>query len=152
MGKTLASNRKARHEYHIKETIEAGMVLTGTEVKSIRNGRINIGEGYGMIENGEIYLYNVHISPYEQGNRENVDPLRKRKLLFHRREILKLQNEIMQKGRTLVPLSVYLNNRGIVKISIGLAEGKKLFDKRQYIAKKDAERRMRQHTSEKYNY
>lgn len=153
MGKNiLASNRKARHEFHIENTIEAGIVLKGTEVKSIRKGSLNIGEGYAMIEDGEVFIYNVHISPYEQGNIQNVDPLRKRKLLLHKREILRLQNEIMLKGRTLIPLSFYLNDQGKVKVEIAVAQGKKLYDKRQDIAKKDAERRLRQHTSEKYNY
>lgn len=148
----LASNRKARHEFFIEDTIEAGISLKGTEVKSIRKGSINIGEGYAMIENNEVFLYNVHISPYEQGNIYNVDPLRKRKLLLHKRQIWKLQNEINQKGRTLIPLSFYLNEGGKVKVELALAKGKKLYDKREDIAKKDADKRMRQHTSEKYNY
>lgn len=150
--KVLASNRKARHEFHIESTIETGIVLKGTEVKSIRKGSLNIGEGYAMIENGEVFLYNVHISPYEQGNIQNVDPLRVRKLLLHKREILKLQNEIVLKGRTLIPLKVYLNDRGKVKLELAVAQGKKLYDKRQDIAKRDADRRLRQHTSEKYSY
>ena len=148
----LASNRKARHEYHIEDTMEAGIVLKGTEVKSIRKGSVNIGEGYAVIENGEVYIYNVHISPYEQGNIQNVDPLRKRKLLLHKRQILKLQTEVMQKGKTLIPLKFYLNNRGLVKVELAVAQGKKLYDRREDIARRDAERRMRQHTSEKYNY
>lgn len=148
----LASNRKARHEFFIEDTIEAGIVLKGTEVKSIRKGSVNIGEGYAVIENGEVFLYNVHISPYEQGNIYNVDPLRKRKLLLHKRQILRLSNEVMQKGRTLIPLSFYLNNSGLVKVEVAVAKGKKLYDRREDIARRDAERRMRQHTSEKYNY
>ncbi len=150
--KVLASNRRARHEFFIEDTIETGLVLKGTEVKSIRKGKVNIGEGYAAIENGEVFLYNVHISPYEQGNIYNVDPLRKRKLLLHKRQILKLQNDIMQKGFTLVPLSLYLSENGKVKLELAIAKGKKLYDKRADIAKKDAEKRMRQHGSEKYNY
>lgn len=147
--KILASNRKARHEYFIEDTIEAGLVLKGTEVKSIRQGKINIQEGYAIVENGEIYVYSMHISPYEQGNIHNVDPIRKRKLLLHKREIRRLNSFIMQKGYTLIPLSVYLKN-GLVKIELAIARGKKLYDKREVIAKRDAERRMEQHMSEKY--
>ena len=147
--KILASNRKARHEYFIEDTIEAGLVLKGTEVKSIRQGKINIQEGYAIVENGEIYVYSMHISPYEQGNIHNVDPIRKRKLLLHKREIRRLNSFIMQKGYTLIPLSVYLKN-GLVKIELAIARGKELYDKREVIAKRDAERRMEQHMSEKY--
>ncbi len=147
--KLIASNKKARHEFFIEDTLEAGIVLTGTEVKSIRQGKVNIKESYASIERGEVYITGMHISPYEQGNINNVDPVRKRKLLLHRREIRKLIGEIQQKGFTLVPLSIYLKD-GLVKIEIALAKGKKLFDKRQTIAKKDAERRIQQHSSEKY--
>ncbi|WP_409227906.1 SsrA-binding protein SmpB [Gudongella sp. SC589] len=147
--KLIASNKKARHEFFIEETFEAGIVLTGTEVKSIRQGKVNIKESYASIENGEVYITGMHISPYEQGNIYNVDPVRKRKLLLHRREIRKLIGETQQKGFTLVPLSIYLKD-GLVKIEIALAKGKKLYDKRQTMAKKDAERRIQQHSSEKY--
>ena len=147
--KILASNRKARHDFFIEETIEAGIVLTGTEVKSLRQGKLNLKDSYASIDNGEIYLNNMHISPYEQGNIYNVDPVRKRKLLLHKREIRKLNQELTLKGLTLVPLSVYLKD-GKVKIEIATAKGKKLYDKRDDIAKKDAERRMKQHASEKY--
>ena len=147
--KILASNRKARHDFFIEDTLEAGIVLTGTEVKSIRQGKLNLKDSYASIDNGEIYLINMHISPYEQGNIYNVDPVRKRKLLLHKREIRKLNQELMLKGLTLVPLSVYLKD-GKVKIEIATAKGKKLYDKRDDIAKKDAERRMKQHASEKY--
>ena len=147
--KVLATNRKARHEFFIEDTIEAGIVLKGTEVKSIRQGKVNIKESYANIENGEVFLNGMHISPYEQGNIYNVDPLRKRKLLLHKRQIRKLIGETKLKGFTLIPLSIYLKN-GIVKVEIAVAKGKKLYDKRQVIAKKDAERRMQQQSSEKY--
>ena len=147
--KVVATNKKARHEYFIEDTIEAGIVLTGTEVKSIRQGKINIKESYATVENGEIFINGMHISPYEQGNIYNVDPLRKRKLLLHKREIRKLMAAITQKGYTLVPLSVYIKD-GLVKVELATAKGKKLYDKRDDIAKKDAERRMQQHSSEKY--
>lgn len=147
--KIVASNRRARHEYFIEDTIEAGLVLKGTEVKSIRQGRINVRESYATIENGEAYIYNMHISPYEQGNIHNVDPTRRRKLLLHKREIRRLHAAIAQKGYTLVPLSVYIKN-GLVKLELATAKGKKLYDRRQEIAKRDAERRMQQHLSEKY--
>ena len=147
--KVLATNRKARHEFFIEETFETGIVLTGTEVKSIRQGKVNIKESYAVIDNGEVFIQGMHISPYEQGNIYKVDPLRVRKLLLHRREIRKLIGETKQKGFTLVPLSIYLKD-GRVKVEIALAKGKKLYDKRDTIAKKDAERRMKQHSSEKY--
>jgi SsrA-binding protein len=147
--KLIASNKKARHEYFIEDTLEAGIVLTGTEVKSIRQGKVNIKESYASIENGEVYITGMHISPYEQGNIYNVDPVRKRKLLLHRKEIRKLIGETQQKGFTLVPLSIYLKD-GLVKVEVALAKGKKLYDKRQTMAKKDAERRIQQHSSEKY--
>lgn len=147
--KLIASNKRARHEYFIEDTLEAGIVLTGTEVKSIRQGKVNIKESYASIENGEVFITGMHISPYEQGNIHNVDPIRKRKLLLHRREIRKLIGETQQKGFTLVPLSIYLKD-GLVKVELALAKGKKLFDKRQTMAKKDAERRIQQHSSEKY--
>ncbi|NLV88292.1 MAG: SsrA-binding protein SmpB [Tissierellia bacterium] len=147
--KTVATNRKARHEYFIEETYEAGIALTGTEVKSIRQGKVNVKDSYASIEKGEVFLNNMHISPYEQGNIFNVDPLRKRKLLLHKREIRKLMVATTQKGYTLVPLSVYIKD-GLVKIELAVAKGKKLYDKREDIAKRDAERRMKQHASEKY--
>lgn len=149
--KRISTNRKARHEYSIEDTIEAGIVLKGTEVKSIRQGRVNIGDAYGSIDNGEAYIHNMHISPYEQGNIQNVDPVRVRKLLLHKREILRLGQAIQLRGYTLVPLSVYLRN-GRVKIELATAKGKKLHDRREDIARRDAERRMRQHSTEKYNW
>lgn len=138
-GKILATNRKARYEYFIEETLEAGVVLVGTEVKSIRMGKINIKEGYAQVDGEEVFLHGVHISPYEKGNIYNKDPLRVRKLLLHKREIRKLIGYIKQKGFTLIPLDVYLKN-GKVKISIGVAKGKAIHDKRRDIAKKDANR------------
>lgn len=146
---TLAQNRKARFDYHIIETYEAGIELKGTEVKSVRAGKVNLKEGYASIDDGEAFLKQVHISPYEQGNIYNVDPLRKRKLLLHKYEIRKLIGLIKEKGYSLVPLSMYLK-RGKVKISIGLAKGKKLYDKRQDLAKKDANRRIQRELSNKY--
>lgn len=146
---TLATNRKARHEYFIEDSLEVGMVLKGTEVKSIRQGRVNIGESYAVVENGEIYIYNMHISPYEQGNIQNVDPLRKRKLLLHKRQILKLSQEVAQKGKTLIPLKLYLN-RGRVKLELAVAKGKKLHDKRETIARKDAKRQAERELKDRY--
>ncbi|PLX34660.1 MAG: SsrA-binding protein [Clostridiales bacterium] len=140
--KVLANNRKARHDYFIEETYEAGMVLKGTEVKSIRMGRINLKEGYAEIHGNEIFLLGVHVSPYEKGNIFNTDPLRPKKLLLNKREIRKLIGYTTQKGYTLVPLRIYLNEKGLVKLELGVGKGKKLYDKRQTIAKKDAERRM----------
>ena len=147
--KVLATNKKARHEFFIEDTLEAGIVLKGTEVKSIRQGKVNIKEAFANIQNGEVFLNGMHISPYEQGNIYNVDPLRKRKLLLHKRQIRKLISETKLKGLTLVPLSIYLKD-GKVKVEIAVAKGKKLYDKRQTIATKDAERRMQQQSSEKY--
>jgi SsrA-binding protein len=139
----LVTNRKARHDYHIEETYEAGIVLTGTEVKSLRDGRGNLKDSYAMINNGEIFLYNMHISAYDQGNRFNHDPTRTRKLLMHKREILRLLGYVKEKGYAIVPLRVYINERGRVKVELALAKGKKLYDKRQDIAKRDAERELR---------
>ena len=139
--KAVSTNRKARHDYFIEETYEAGIALVGTEVKSIRQGKINIKDGYAQVENGEVFLYNVHISPYEQGNIFNRDPLRARKLLLHKNEIRKLIGYVQQKGYALIPLSFYLKN-GLVKVELGVGIGKKKYDKRQVLAEKDAERRI----------
>ncbi|CAK7018402.1 MAG: SsrA-binding protein [Peptostreptococcus russellii] len=147
--KVLATNKKARHDYFIDEVYECGIELKGTEVKSIRNGRINLKEGYASVDNGEVFLKQVHISPYEQGNINNVDPLRVRKLLLHKYEIKKLIGATTIKGYSLVPLRVYLKNSR-VKVEIGLARGKKLYDKRQDLAKKDAQRRIQRELSPKY--
>ena len=148
--KVVASNRRARYEYFIEDTLEVGLVLTGTEVKSIRQGKLNLKESHASIEGGEVFINNMHISPYEQGNIQNVDPIRKRKLLLHKRQIRKLQQETQIKGFTLIPLSVYIKD-GRVKLELATAKGKKLYDKREDIAKKGSERRMKQHSSEKYS-
>lgn len=140
--KLVANNKKARHDYFIEEVYEAGIVLTGTEIKSIRAGKVSIKESYAKIENGEMIVYGMNISPYEQGNRFNVDPLRPRKLLLHKQEIRKLIGYTTLKGLTLVPLTVYINEDGRAKMEIAVARGKKLYDKRDDIARRDAERRM----------
>ncbi len=142
--KIIANNKKARHDYFIDEIYEAGIVLTGTEIKSIRQGKINLKESFAKIENAEVVIYQMHISPYEQGNRYNVDPVRPRKLLLHKQEIRKLIGYTTQKGLTLVPLSVYIDERGRAKMSLAVARGKKLYDKREDIAKRDSDRRMQQ--------
>ena len=139
--KSLAKNRKATFEYFIEDKYETGIVLVGTEVKSIRQGKLNIKDSYAGIKDGEVYVYNMHISPYEKGNIFNVDPLRPRKLLLNKREIRKLIGLVTLKGYSLIPLSVYLKN-GLVKVELSVAKGKKNYDKRQDIAKKDAERRI----------
>lgn len=135
----ISENRKARHDYHIDESIEAGIVLQGTEVKSVRGRRVNIKDSYAMVENGEVFLVNMHISPYEQANRFNHDPLRKRKLLLNKAEIRRLIGLTREKGLTLIPLKVYLS-KGRVKIELGVARGKKQYDKRQDLIAKDARR------------
>lgn len=140
----VANNKKARHDYFIDEVYEAGIVLTGTEIKSIRNGKASIKESYAKIEKGEMILYGMNISPYEQGNRFNVDPLRPRKLLLHKQEIRKLIGLTTLKGLTLVPLQMYINEEGRAKIEIAVARGKKNYDKRDDMAKKDASRKMDQ--------
>ncbi len=141
--KLLASNKKARHEYFIEQEYEAGIALKGTEVKSLRKGKVSIKESFCQIRNGEVYIYGMHISPYEQGNIHNVDPTRTRKLLLHRREINRLIGATKEKGFTLIPLSIYLKD-GLVKIQLGLAKGKKIHDKRETIAKRDSQRRIEQ--------
>lgn len=140
----IASNPKARHDYFIDDTIECGIELVGTEVKSVRLGKVNMKDSYAIIKNGEIFILCMHISPYEQGNIFNKDPLRTRKLLMHKREIQKLTGMVKQKGIALVPLSLYwVKNK--IKLELGVARGKKLYDKRQDIAKKDAERRIQRY-------
>lgn len=141
-GKLIAQNKKARHDYHILETFEAGMVLQGTEIKSIRNSRINLKDGFVRVRNGEVFLVNVHISPYEQGNIFNHDPLRTRKLLLHKRQIRQLEAESKNAGITIVPLKVYIKD-GYAKVLIGLAKGEKEYDKRESIKQKDQERQIR---------
>lgn len=147
--KILATNKKARHDYFIDEVFECGIELKGTEVKSIRQGRVNLKEGYASVDNSEVFLKQVHISPYDQGNRFNVDPLRTRKLLLHKSEIRKLIGASTVKGYSLVPMSMYLKN-GRVKLELGLGKGKKLYDKRQDLAKKDAMRRIERESKDRY--
>ncbi len=142
--KMIANNKKARHDYFIEEVYEAGIVLTGTEIKSIRMGRVNLRDSFAKSEKGELYVYGMHISPYDQGNRFNVDPVRPRKLLLHKREIRKLMGYTTLKGMTLVPLNLYINEKGIAKIELAAARGKKLYDKREDASLRDAERRMEQ--------
>ncbi|MCD7866654.1 MAG: SsrA-binding protein SmpB [Clostridiales bacterium] len=137
--KLISNNKKAYHDYFIEDTCEAGISLAGTEVKSLRMGKCSIKESFVRIERGEVYIYGMHISPYEKGNIFNKDPLRVRKLLLHRHEINRMEGKLKEKGLTLVPLRVYFKN-SLVKVEIGLARGKKLYDKRQDIAKKDQRR------------
>ncbi|MBO5199352.1 MAG: SsrA-binding protein SmpB [Lachnospiraceae bacterium] len=137
--KIIANNKKARFDYFIEDTYEAGIVLHGTEVKSMRMGKCSIKESFIRIENGEVFIYGMHISPYEKGNIFNKDPLRVKKLLMHSYEINKIVGQVQQKGYTLVPLTVYLK-KGLMKMEVGLARGKKLYDKREDIAKKDQRR------------
>ena len=138
----LAQNKKARHDYQILETLEAGLVLTGTEIKSVRERRINLKDGFAQIHNGEAWLMNVHISEYTQGNRFNHDPLRARKLLLHKKEIQKLTGQTSEKGITIDPLKVYLKH-GFAKVLLGIAKGKHDYDKRETIKKRDQEREIR---------
>ena len=137
--KPMAQNRKAFHDYFVEERIECGMELRGTEVKSMRQGRMNLKESFAMVKDGEVFVSGMHISPYEQGNIFNTDPLRPKRLLMHKAEIRKLQQGVMQKGLALIPLSVYLKD-GRMKMEIALCKGKKLFDKRDDMARRDAQR------------
>lgn len=139
--KILATNRKAYHDYQIEETYETGVALTGTEIKSVRAGSVNLRDSYAQVRNGELWLMNVHIAPYEPASRQNVDPYRDRKLLMHRKEILRLFGRVMEKGLTLVPLKMYLK-KNRAKLEIGLARGKRQYDKREAIGKRDAAREM----------
>ncbi|MEQ2528852.1 SsrA-binding protein SmpB [Robertmurraya yapensis] len=138
-GKVIAQNKKAFHDFFIEETFEAGIVLQGTEIKAIRAGRVNLKDSYAQIKNGEMFLLGMHVSPYEQGNRYNHDPLRTRKLLLHKKEINKLIGETKEAGYSIVPVKLYLKN-GFAKVQIGLAKGKKKFDKREDLKKKEAKR------------
>ena len=142
---TVAVNRRARHDYAIEETLEAGLVLTGTEIKSIRAGRANLAEAYARVERGEAWLIGAHIAPYEQGNRNNHEPTRTRKLLLHRDQIAELVGRVQSKGFTLVPLRLYING-GLAKLEIGIARGKKSHDKRRTIAERDARRELERQT------
>ncbi|MEE0741374.1 MAG: SsrA-binding protein SmpB [Emergencia sp.] len=140
--KIVANNKKARHDYFIEDVYETGIVLTGTEIKSIRAGKVSIKESYAKIEKGEMIVYGMNISPYEQGNRFNVDPLRPRKLLLHKQEIRKLIGYTTMQGLTLIPLNIYINEDGRAKMELAVARGKKNYDKREDIAKKDAARKI----------
>ena len=139
MSKIIADNRKARHDYFLIEKFEAGIALVGTEVKSMRAGRVNLKDSYAQIDDGELFLYNMHVSPYEQGSFSNVDPTRKRKLLMHKREIMRLLGSVKEKGLTLVPTKLYFSDSK-VKVEIALAQGKKLHDKRASEKEKDTKR------------
>lgn len=147
--KVVAQNKKARHDYFIEQTMEAGIVLSGTEVKSIRQGKVNLKDCYAMIQGGEVILNGMHISPYEQGNIFNKDPLRDRKLLLHKSEINRLVGYTQQKGLSLVPLQLYFK-RGRVKLELGIARGKKLYDKREDIAERDAKREIDRKLKEQF--
>lgn len=140
--KLAANNKKARHDYFIEETLEAGIVLTGTEIKSVREGKVSIKESFARVDNGEVWLYGMNISPYKQGNRFNVDPLRPRKLLLHKKEIRKLIGKVTLQGLTLVPLKIYINHKGLAKVELAVARGKKNYDKRDTMAKRDADRKI----------
>ncbi|HBV86786.1 SsrA-binding protein SmpB [Desulfosporosinus sp.] len=137
--KVIAENRKAFHDYHIEDRVEAGIILTGTEIKSIRNGRVNLKDSYARLDNGEVWVHQMHISPYEQGNRYNHDPLRPRKLLLHRAEINKLIGKIQQQGLTLIPIKIYLK-KGMAKVELAVGQGKKNYDKRQALAEREGKR------------
>ena len=137
--RVIAQNRRASHDYFILETVEAGLVLAGTEVKSLRHGKASLAEAYATVENGEAWVLQLHIPPYEQGNRWNLEPTRRRKLLLHRTEIVKLERAVAQKGQTIIPLKLYFA-RGYAKLLLGIAKGKKTHDKRQTIAERDARR------------
>jgi SsrA-binding protein len=146
--KIVAQNRRARHEYDIEDTFEAGLVLTGTEIKSIRAGHVQLQDAYARIQGGEAWLHNMHVAPYEQGGHNNVETNRTRKLLLHRREINRLIGKVEEKGLALIPLSVYLRN-GFAKVDLAIARGRKLYDKRNAIAERDARRDQQRALSER---
>ena len=148
MAKTVAVNRKARHDFSIEETVEAGIVLTGTEIKSIRAGKVNLSDAYARMEAGEAWLIGAHIAPFEGGNRNNHEPRRTRKLLLHRRQIDELLGRAGAKGLTIVPLRIYITEKGHAKVEIGLARGKKLYDHRRDIAERDARRALERDLAE----
>ena len=150
--KTIAQNRKARHEYFIVDSFETGIVLYGTEIKSIREGHINLKDGFARVDNGELWLYNVHISPYDKGTYYNKDPLRPRKLLVHKSEIRKLLSKTKEKGLTLIPLKVYIKQGRYAKCELALAKGKQLHDKRDSEAERDASREMERAMRQKSRY
>ena len=140
----VTTNRKARHEYAVLDTYETGIVLTGTEVKSLRQGNANLADSYALLKNGEVWLHGMHVSPYAHGSYSNVDPLRRRKLLLHKKEIRKIASRLREKGLALVPLKLYFFH-GLAKIQLGVCRGKREYDKRQDIAKREAERSIRRH-------
>ena len=148
--KIITNNKKARHDYFIEDSYEAGIALTGTEIKSIRQGHVSLRESFAKVRDGEVFLYGMNVTPYEQGNIHNVDPIRPRKLLLNKREIRKIDSVIAQQGLALIPLNLYLNEKGLAKIELGIAKGKKKYDKRDTIAKRDADRRM-QKSIKNYN-
>ena len=148
-GRVIAQNRKAYHEYFVDEKYEAGIALFGTEVKSLRAGAVNLKDSYCSFKNGELFVVGMHVSPYEHGNIFNRDPLRKRRLLMHKREILKLHGHVAQKGMSLIPLSLYFSGSN-VKVEVGLCRGKKLYDKRDSIAKRDADREIDRKMKDKF--
>lgn len=147
MIKNIVKNPTAKHNYTIIDTIEAGIVLTGTEIKSIRNGKVNLKDSYASIKDGEVYVHSMHISPYEQGNIFNKDPLRDRKLLLNKKEIYKLTGLVTQKGYSLVPISLYFKN-SLVKVELGIAKGKKLYDKREDLKKRDSAMYIKKHMND----
>ena len=147
--KIVANNKKARHDYFIEETYEAGICLTGTEIKSVRQGKVSIKESYGKLEDEEMMLYGMNISPYEQGNRFNADPLRPRKLLLHKRQIEYLNSKVQQQGATVVALRMYFDEHNRVKLTIGLAKGKKNYDKRADMARRDMDREIQRALKER---
>jgi SsrA-binding protein len=147
--KVVATNRKARHEYTVVETIEAGIALSGTEVKSLREGRVNLTDAYALLEGSEVILRGLHITPYSHTSQRNLDPLRDRKLLLHKMEIRRLIGKVREKGLALVPLKIYFSPRGLAKIELALAKGKKAYDKRRAIAERDAQRDQRRQLKER---
>ncbi len=147
--KVVATNRKARHQYQFQDTLEAGLVLMGTEIKSIRAGRVSLQEGFVLVEGGEAWLVNVHIAPYDAASRQNHEPRRRRKLLLHRREINRLKSRAQEKGFTIVPTKLYLKD-GRAKVEIALARGKRQYDKRQALAKRDSKRQVERAIKERY--
>jgi SsrA-binding protein len=149
--KLIATNRKAYHDYHILETYEAGIVLTGTEVKSVREGKVNLKDSYATIKNGEAFVLNMHISPYHHGTAFNHEPTRTRKLLLHKQEIARLAGKVKERGLTLVPLKIYIKN-GYVKLELALAKGKKVYDRRADIAKRDMDRELKREMKYKIKY
>jgi SsrA-binding protein len=141
--KAVAVNRQARHDYHVLDTYEAGLVLKGSEVKSLRQGTVSLSDAYGEIVGGEVFLFNLHITHYKHATTEHLQPKRKRKILLHKREIKKLYGLVTQRGNTIIPLKVYFNERGVAKVTIGVCRRKRLYDKKEKLLKKEVERRVR---------